>query len=132
MLTFHADDTGDINDGGHEKITREVMATMNCGTLPLSVLQLKIGAPVMLLRNLDPVHGLCNGTRMTILRASTRCLEVRLNGGIFDGERQLIYRTKLTRNEEDLHFRLTRLQFPVRLAFAMTINKASPSPMLAS
>jgi hypothetical protein len=29
-LTFHADDTGDINDGGHEEMTREVMATMNC------------------------------------------------------------------------------------------------------
>jgi ATP-dependent exoDNAse (exonuclease V) alpha subunit len=78
----------------------------------------------MLLRNLDPVHGLCNGTRMTILRASTRCLEVRLNGGTFDGETRLIYRTKLTSNEGDFHFQLTRLQFPVRLAFAMTINKS--------
>ena len=37
--------------------------------------------PVMLLRNLDPIHGRCNGTQITILRASTRCLEVRLNGG---------------------------------------------------
>jgi hypothetical protein len=124
VLTFHADDTGDINDGGHEEMTREVMATMNCGTLPLSVLRLKIGAPVILLRNLDPVHGLCNGTRMTILRASTQCLEVRLNDGSFDGEERLIYRTKLTSNEEDFPFQLTRLQFPVRLAFAMTINKS--------
>ena len=123
-LTFHGDDTADINDGGHEEMTWEVMATMNCGTLPLSVLRLKIGAPVMLLRNLDPVHGLCNGTRMTILRASTRCLEVRLNGGTFDGETRLIYRTKLTSNEDDFYFQLTRLQFPVRLAFAMTINKS--------
>ena len=92
--------------------------------LPLSVLRLKIGAPVMLLRNLDPLHGLCNGTRMTVLRASTRCLEVRLNGGSFDGEKRLIYRTKLTSNETDFHFQLTRFQFPVRLAFAMTINKS--------
>jgi PIF1-like helicase/Helicase len=124
VLTFNSDDSADINDAGHEELTREVMATMNCGSLPLSPLQLKVGAPVMLLRNLDPIHGLCNGTRMTVLRASTRCLEVRLNGGKFDGERRLIYRTKLTSNDEDFHCRLTRLQFPIRLAFAMTINKA--------
>ena len=123
-LTFHGEDSGDINDAGHEEMTKDVMATMNCGGLPLSVLRLKIGAPVMLLRNLDPIHGLCNGTRMTLLRASTRCLEVRLNGGSFNGEKRLIYRTKLTSNETDFHFKLTRFQFPVRLAFAMTINKS--------
>jgi len=86
---------------------------MNCGSLL-----------AMLLRNLDPIHGLCNGTRLTILRASTRCLKVRLNGGIFDGETRLIYRTKLTGNETDFHCRLTRTQIPVRLEFAMTINKS--------
>jgi ATP-dependent DNA helicase PIF1 len=120
----HSDDTADLNDSSHEEMTRELMATMNCGTLPLSNLQLKVGAPLMLLRNLDPNNGLCNGTRMTLLRASTRCLEVRLNGGDFDGEHRLIYRTKLTSNDEDFHFQLTRFQFPVRLAFAMTINKS--------
>lgn len=123
-LTFHGEDSGDINDASHEEMTKEAMATMDCGGLSLSVLRLKTGAPVMLLRNLDPIYGLCNGTGMTLLRASTRCLEVRLNGGSFNGQKRLIYRTKLTSNETDFflnfHFKLTRFQLPVRLAFAMT------------
>jgi hypothetical protein len=46
VLTFHGDDSGNVNGLGHEEMTGEVMATMNCGGLPLSVLRLKIGAPV--------------------------------------------------------------------------------------
>jgi len=109
VLTFHADDTGDIKDGSHEDFTSFCSPTH---------------APVMLLRNLDPIHGHCNGTQMTRLRASARCLEARLNGGDFDGEKRLIYRTKLTGNEEDFPFQLTRLQLPVRIAFAIKINKS--------
>ena len=91
----------------------------------LSVLRLKIGAPVILLRNLDPLRGLCNGARrMIILRVSTRCLEVRLDSGSFDGEKRLIYWTKLTSNVTDFHFQLTLFNFPVHLAFAMTIKKS--------
>jgi PIF1-like helicase len=45
VLTFHGDDFGNVDDPDHENMTEEVMATMNCG---LSVLRLKIGAPVKL------------------------------------------------------------------------------------
>ena len=70
VLTFHADDTGDINDGSHEDFISFCSPTH---------------ASVMLLRNLDPIHGHFNGTQITILRTSTRCLEVRLNGGALMG-----------------------------------------------
>jgi len=103
---------------------------MNCGGLPLSVLHLKIGAPVMLLRNLYPLYGL-----MTILHASNQmpggAAEWWVGALMESGEKRLIYRTKLTSNETDFHFQLTQFQFPVRLAFAMTIKKSSPWPTLA-
>ena len=76
----------------------------------------------MLMRNLDPTKGLCNGTRVTATKMARRCLEVRINGGEFDGQYRLIYRCMLSNNTA-FGFTLRRTQFPVRLAFAMTINK---------
>jgi hypothetical protein len=80
VLTFHGDDSRNVNYP--EEMTGEVIATMNCGGLPLSVLPLKIGAPVMLLRNLYPLHGLCNGTRMAILRVTILHASNPMPGGV--------------------------------------------------
>ena len=42
----------------------------------------------------------------------------------FAGENRLIPRIKLTTSTDDFPFAISRLQFPVRLCFAMTINKS--------
>jgi ATP-dependent exoDNAse (exonuclease V) alpha subunit len=83
-------------------------------------LRLKIGCPIIILRNLQPHDGVCNGSRSVVTQISRRVIEVRL----FTNQTVLIPRIKLISKDTDGPFVLQRLQFPLALAFAMTINKA--------
>ena len=104
----------------------ELLRSLDAPGLPPGELHIKIGCPLILLVNLSPSRGLCNGTRMVLRRASHRVLEVSILGGSHNGSIALIPRVSLTPNPDgsDFPFVLRRCQFPVRLAFAMSINKS--------
>ena len=126
MYVSHAVDTSDVNeeDPGFAQLPAEYMQSLNSGGLPPSRLALKVGCPVMLLRNLYPKEGLCNGTRMIVTRLGQRCIEAQILGGEFNGQCKLIPRILLSTTEGELPFILTRKQFPIKLCFAMTVNKS--------
>ena len=44
----------------------EFLNTLTPNGLPPHVLKLKVGCPIILLRNIDPANGLCNGTRLVV------------------------------------------------------------------
>ena len=94
------------------------------GGLPPSQLKVKLGAPLMLLRNLDVGQGLCNGTRLRLVEMTNRVLLVRIISGPSAGQSAFIPRITVSTSADQLPFELHRRQFPVRLAFAMTINKS--------
>jgi hypothetical protein len=78
------------DDNGDMPVTPEFLRSINSTSLPPGELRLKIGCPLILLRNLSPSNGLCNGSRMTVVGISNRVLEVRIIGGDHDGELALI------------------------------------------
>ena len=61
---------------------------------------------------------------MILLDIRTRVLRCRILGGDHAGKEVFIPRITLESSEESLPISLTRRQFPVRLAFVMTINKS--------
>ena len=99
----------------------EFLNSLNASGLPLAHLALKPGCPLMLLRNLDPANGLCNGIHMVLLEVRTMVLRCRILGGDHAGNIGFIPRTSCDPSEA-LPIQLCRHQFPGHLAFVMTIN----------
>ncbi|KAH0608965.1 uncharacterized protein H6S33_001193 [Morchella sextelata] len=124
--SFYSSDTADFEDSPDRsnELPAEYLQSLNPAGIPPSELKLKIGAPIILLSNPYPKQGLYNGTRMTVTKMARHCIEVRILGGDFDGQIKIIPRIKLSTTEEELSFILTRKQLPIRLCFAMTVNKA--------
>ena len=132
LYTFESFNHADIDDNtlDREEQTAEYLRSLTIPSLPPGILHVRIGAPLLLMRNMDPRHGLSNGTRLTLLRAGRDFLQVRINGGDFDGECHVLYRCALSTGSTDISFTLTRTQFPVKLAFAMAIDKSQGQSLL--
>lgn len=113
------------DDQSHLTITPEFLRAVKSSSLPPGELRIKIGCPLILMRNLSPSNGLCNGSRMVVVGMSERVLQVRLIGGDHDGQLALIPRISLIpTSTPNFTFKIRRRQFPVRLAFTITINRA--------
>ena len=74
--------------------------------------------------NLDLKAGLCNGTRMIVRRLFNNVIDTEIISGNGVGKRVLIPRVQLIPSDTGLPFQLCRRQFPLRLSYSMTINKA--------
>ena len=86
---------------------------------------MKIGAPIILSRNLSLSTGLCNGTRLRVVHISQKVFECEILASKHAGNLVFIPRIPLSSSSTaDLPFNFQRTQFPLRLAFTMTINKA--------
>ncbi|GFR81482.1 ATP-dependent DNA helicase pif1 [Elysia marginata] len=78
----------------------------------------------MLLRNLDPVNGHCNGTRYVIDNLHDHIIDETIACGPHAGKRIFIPRIPIIPSDNIFPFHMKRKQFPVRPAFAITASKA--------
>ncbi|XP_028106546.1 uncharacterized protein LOC114305630 [Camellia sinensis] len=102
----------------------ELLHSLNLPGLPNHCLQLKVGTPIMLLRNVNQSLGLCNGTRLIVDEMGNRVIEARVITGSRVGEKVLLSCIVLTPSKNHVPFTMKRRQFPIKLAFAMIINKS--------
>ena len=66
----------------------------------------------------------CNGTRLMICHLHNNCIDAKIITGVAVNTRVIIPRIRLSPSDSDMPFVLKRCQFPIRLAYSMTINKA--------
>ncbi len=92
--------------------------------MPPHVLMLKRGVIIMLLRNLNPKKGLCNGTRMIVRHLQRNFITAEIISECNRGDTVFIPRIDLAPSDTALPFILRRRQFPIIPAYAITINKS--------
>jgi hypothetical protein len=74
----------DNEDTAH--FTPEYLGSLDTASLPPHHLRLKVGVPVMVLRNLAASQGVCNGSRGIITHLGRRTIEMRLLTGTHAGK----------------------------------------------
>ncbi len=79
---------------------------------------------VLLLRNIDTTNGLCNGSRLAVTRYLENLIKVQVIDGRFAGVTHILHRYAMLESEFNMAIRIKRVQFPIRLAYALTINKS--------
>ncbi|XP_073038006.1 uncharacterized protein [Primulina eburnea] len=114
-----------VEDDNHNPFQEEFLNSLSPSGLPRHRIILKVGSPIMLLRNVVPELGLCNGTRLICRGLGRNFIDAEIITGPHKSTRFFLHRMPLkSEDNSGLPFELARRQFPIRLSFALTINKA--------
>ncbi|KAK8918884.1 hypothetical protein KSP39_PZI021564 [Platanthera zijinensis] len=122
-MTYYSFDS--VDDDRSNLYPQEFLNSISTDTLPPHKLSLKKDTPIMLLRNLNPRIGLCNGSRLICRQFTNNIIDAEILTGQHKGKTVFLPRIPLKHaGDFNMPFELTRKQFPVRLSFAITINKS--------
>jgi ATP-dependent DNA helicase PIF1 len=120
--TYHNDDS--VVQGEQRGVyPTKFLNSLSMSGVPPHTLTLQEGCPVILLRNMS--GGLANGTRLIVVKLMQHIIDAEIATGPNKGRCIFIPRLSITPfDTERMPFTLRQQQFPLRPAFAMTINKA--------
>lgn len=102
----------------------EYLNSINTPCLPRHDLRVKVDSIVMLMRNLNQIMGLCNGTRMIVKKCMPNSILCEVLTGFEVGTSHIIPRIEMEPTDTKWPFEWERVQFPLQLCYAMTINKS--------
>ncbi|XP_012841191.1 PREDICTED: uncharacterized protein LOC105961508 [Erythranthe guttata] len=112
-------------DSNQQGEYEDYLNSISVSGLPPHILRLKKNCPIMLLRNLDPIEGLCNETRLICRELGQNFIGAEIAVGDFKGNHVFVPRIPLeSSDKQKCPIPFKRMQFPVRPYFVMTINKA--------
>lgn len=99
----------------------EFLNSIDPSGLPPHKLTLKVNTIIMLIRNLNRRRGLVNGLRLIVKQLNNTNIVAKPT----DSDHLVIIpRIVLTPSDPTMPFNFSRKQFPIKIAFAMTINKS--------
>ncbi|XP_074327619.1 uncharacterized protein LOC141665533 [Apium graveolens] len=117
------DSEGDNNDFG-SAFPIKYLNSINMPCLPKHHLKIKEGCMIMLMRNLNQIMGLCNGTRMIVKRCLSNSIVCDILTDSQVGTTHIIPRIEMEPSDTQWPFEFKIVQFSVQLCYAMTINKS--------
>jgi ATP-dependent DNA helicase PIF1 len=113
-----------VDDDAHNNYLQDFLNSITPNGLPPHELRIKINCPLIVLHNLDPSNGLCNGTRLVVRAVDKHIIDAEIVNETHVVDRVFIPRILISPSEDlSLHFKFKRKPFLVHLSFVMTINK---------
>jgi hypothetical protein len=99
-IVYHSFDSA--VDDPHNYYPSGFLNTLTPSGLPPHVLKLKIGCPIILLRNIDPANGLCNGTGLVVRGFQRNTTDVEIVVGDHAGKRIFLPRIPLCPSDDEM------------------------------
>ncbi|KAL3072091.1 hypothetical protein niasHT_036318 [Heterodera trifolii] len=111
-------------DADHENLSR-----MTPPGIPEHTLRVRVGAVMMIIRNISLEEGLCNGTRVQVTELFDNIIRCRILTGTHVGNEHDLHAARFTfggdpKAPHEGPFKCERIQYPLRPGSVMTINKA--------
>ena len=108
----YVDKSETLESSHFRSLTTEFLNSLTTSGLSNHSIKIKIGSPIMLLRNLDQSQGLCNGTRLIITRLAKHVIAADIISGKNIGQNVYIPRLSMSPSQSPWPFKLLRRHQP--------------------